>query len=97
VEHHGGGHSGMEPGLAGDQAEEFEAEGLAGLFFTGVDVEVGRGRSGGKAVGVKGPKGQKVKLIGGAREVLAKEGGQAVEQGASVVLNGGGLGIHGIS
>jgi hypothetical protein len=28
---------------------------------------------------------------------LAKEGGQAVEQGASVVLNGGGLGIHGIS
>jgi hypothetical protein len=39
VEHHGGGDSGMEPGLAGDQAEEFEAQGLARLFFTGVDVE----------------------------------------------------------
>jgi hypothetical protein len=87
----------MEPGLAGDQAEEFEAKGLAGLFFTGVDVEAGRDGSGGKAVGVQGPKGQQVELIGGAREVLAKEGGQAVEQGASVVLNRGGLGVHGFS
>jgi hypothetical protein len=97
VEHNGGGHSGMKPGLARDQAEEFEAKGLAGLFFTGVDVEVGRGGSGGKAVGVQGPESEQVELIGGAREVLAKEGGQAVEQGASVVLNGGGLDVHGFS
>jgi hypothetical protein len=97
VEHNGRGHSGMEPRLVGNQAEEFEAKGFAGLFFTGADVEIGRGWSGGKAVGVKGPKGQKVELIGGAREVLAKEGGHAAEQGATVVLNGGGLGVHGFS
>jgi hypothetical protein len=48
-------------------------------------------------MGVQDPESEQVELIGGAREVLGKEGGQAVEQGASVVLNGGGLDVHGFS
>jgi hypothetical protein len=44
--------------------EQFEAEGFAGLFLGGVDVEErgkGRGRRG---VGVHGPEGEEVGLMG---------------------------------
>src|SRR5437016_691746 len=62
------------------QAQEFEAQGFAGLWATGGDVERRGKRSGLEAVGVEGPEGEEVELFRGTREVLAVEIGDLVDE-----------------
>jgi hypothetical protein len=90
AEEQGRSDGGVHPGVFAEQAEELEADGFAGLLVTGVDVE-GR-REGGfeEAVGMKGPEGKDVELLGGAMEVLAVEVGNLVDEGL-----GGFVGFHG--
>src|SRR5205809_1076487 len=87
VEQQGGGGGGSEPGTMAKQAQEFEAEGFAGLWAAGGDVERRGEGSGLEAVGVKGPEGEEVELVGGAREVLAVEIDDLVDDGLGLGLS----------
>jgi hypothetical protein len=73
LEQEGGSGGGVHPGIVAEQAEQFEAQGLAGLFLAGVDIEGGGKGGGRKGMGVEGPEGEEVELFGGAGEVLAVE------------------------
>jgi hypothetical protein len=77
------GRGGMEPGLLAQQLKEIEAQGFAGLFVAGVEVEGGGEGLDLEAMGVEGPEGEEVELLGGARQILAVEGDDAVEQGVA--------------
>ena len=78
----------MHPGAVAEKAEELEAESLAGMFLAGADVEGGREGSGGNDVGMHGPEGQQVELLGGAVEILLVEVGDLVDQSLAVGLSG---------
>ena len=69
----------MHPGAVAEKAEELEAESLAGMFLPGADVEGRREGSGGNDVGVHGPEGEQVELLGGAIEVFFIEVGDLVD------------------
>ena len=68
-----------EFGMGGEEAEEAEAEGLAGEFAGRLDGEVGSGAGGGEGVGVEDPEGEDGALLGGAVEVASEEGADVVE------------------
>jgi hypothetical protein len=76
------------------ETEELEAECLAGLFLPGADVERGREGSGGHEVGVHGPEGEQVELVGGAVEVLFVEVDDLVDQVVAVGIGGFGGHVH---
>ena len=83
----------MEPGLIAQHVQQFEAQGFAGLWLAGGDVE-GRGEGSGlEAVGVEGPEGEEVELVGATREVLAVEIDDLVDDGLGLGLSGV-IGIH---
>jgi len=82
---------GVHPGAVAEQAEKLETDGLAGMFLAGADVERGRKGSGGNDVGVHGPEGEQVELLGGAVEVLFVEVGDLVDQVLAV-----GIGLHSV-
>jgi len=69
----------VHPGAVAEQAKELKAEGLAGVLFTGADVEGGREGCSGDDVGVHGPEGEQVELLGGAIEVFFIEVGDLVD------------------
>jgi hypothetical protein len=73
----------MAPGVLAQQLKEIEAQGFAGLFVAGVEVEGGGEGLNLEAMGVEGPEGEEVELLGGARQILAVEGDDAVEQGVA--------------
>src|SRR5436305_14795215 len=58
MEQERGSGGGVHPAMVAEQAQELEAEGLAGMLLPGADVEGGREGSGGNDVGVHGPEGQ---------------------------------------
>jgi len=62
----GGQAAARHPGIAGEIAEHLQADGLAGLLFRGVDVEVGSAGKSLKAVGMDDPESQDGALMLGA-------------------------------
>jgi hypothetical protein len=52
---HGRGKAAGEPGFVTQEAEQFQADGLAGLLLGGVDIEAGRGEEGGETMGMDDP------------------------------------------
>jgi hypothetical protein len=92
LQQHRGGRGGMEPGAPAQHLKEIEAQGFAGLFVAGVEVEGGGEGLDLEAMGVEGPEGEEVELLGGARQILAVEGDDAIEQG--VAFEGRGRVVH---
>jgi hypothetical protein len=92
MEQERGSGGGVHPGMVTEQAQELEAESLAGMFLAGADVERGRERGGGDDVGVHGPESEEVELLGRAVEVLVVEVDDVVDQGAAIGFYGVGGG-----
>jgi len=88
MDEEGGSGGGVHPGTVAEHAQELEAEGLAGMFLAGADVEGGREGSGRNDVGVHGPEGEQVELLGGAVEIFFIEVGDLVDKVAGVGLSG---------
>jgi hypothetical protein len=80
--------------MVAEQAQELEAESLAGLFLTGADVEGRREGSGGNDVGVHGPESEEVELLGRAGKVLAIEIDYFVDQNVAIDRV---VGVHTVS
>jgi hypothetical protein len=79
----------VHAGTVAEEAQELETESLAGLFLAGANVEGRREGRNGKEMGVEGPEGEDIELLGGAGEVLAVEVGDLVDEGL-----GGLIGFH---
>jgi hypothetical protein len=70
---HGRGEAAGEPGFITQEAEQFQADGLAGLFLGGMDIETGRGEEGGVAMGMDDPEGEDDTLFLGALQMASDE------------------------
>ena len=81
-----GGDAGGEGGIGTEEAEQLQAAGLAGLFFGGVDGEVGSEVEGGEAVGVEDPEGEEVALVVGAMEVGAYEADDFIQSFGGLLI-----------
>ena len=92
VEQERGSGGGVHGRSVAEQAQKLEADGLAGVFLAGTDIEGGRKRRARNDVGVHGPEGEQVELLGGAVEVLLIEIGDLIDQVVGVGI--GGFGIH---
>ena len=74
------------PGLAGEQAQQLQANGLAGLFLSRTDIEI---RSAGqivKAIGMHNPEHENSGLMVRADQKLAHEFGHGIEVGRGRLL-----------
>ena len=86
MEQERGSGGGMHPAMVAEQAQELETKSLAGMFLPRADVEGGREGGGGNDVGVHGPEGEQIELLGGTVEILMVEVGDLVDQSLAVGL-----------
>ena len=81
----------MHPGMVTEQAQELEAEGLAGLLFTRTYIEIRRDAKGRIAMSMDCPDGEQAELLRSGAEVFLEKGPQAKEHLLSRAAAGGGL------
>ena len=90
----GRGKSAGEPGPHAEQAQQFDAKGLAGFSLAGADMQIGRNSGVQETVRVKNPEGKNGELIFSTYQVLAEEGGDQREHLLAVHELDRGFGGH---